>query len=422
MKRVRLGMARTLIWVSPGFNSSPWNQIQPRALISFQRLFCRLYKFIVIENISTYKSCPFFLFPSFIHFTNINWSLIFCPEISLGPAWIQCWIQTNTVRVVVELKVLWESKEAIKYAHIWILNHSYGKCDKERHVEYRGGTAHVILGTKEGPEDTDSISWEILTSQSLLSLTSAHDIRVSSSWVERRLWGWKEALASTKSKRKMSSLVFFFFLSFSLFCSWKCWIHTKILKETPCHETHWPLSIAWVLVVAGFSTGEELVELRWGCGCPRLAMPRQQRVLSQKEKGREASWARRENSRTWGELGERHRDGETNKRPRAGANRGTRERHQNRTWAQSSCHLLQFLLWDLQYNLHFLVEQTDEKLNLLYSWLGKTEAAPWCSWTSSELEVIQRGSRLSAGILSPPSPERHLASIWTQSDRAIPPS
>lgn len=44
-----------------------------------------------------------------------------------------------------------------------------------------------------------------------------------------------------------------------------------------------------------------------------------------------------------GELGERHRDGETNKRPRVGANRGTRERHQNRTWAQSSCHL-QFLL------------------------------------------------------------------------------
>lgn len=155
MKGVRLGMARTLIWVSPGFNSSPWNQIQPRALISFQRLFCRLYKFIVIENISTYKSCPFFLFPSFIHFTNINWSLIFCPEISLGPAWIQCWIQTNTVRVVVELKVLWESKEAIKYAHIWILNHSYGKCDKERHVEYGGGTAHVILGTKEGPGDQE---------------------------------------------------------------------------------------------------------------------------------------------------------------------------------------------------------------------------------------------------------------------------
>lgn len=158
-----------------------------------------------------------------------------------------------------------------------------------------------------------------------------------------------------------------------------------------------------------------------GVWVSKVRDPKRAKGSVPKEKGREASWARREDPRTWGKLGERHRDGET-KRPRAGANRGTRERHQRRTWAQSSCGLLQFLLWDLQYNLQFLVEQTEEKLNLLYSWLGKTEAAPCCSWTSSELEVIQRGSRLSAGILSPPSPDRHLASIWTQSDRAIPAS
>lgn len=151
----------------------------------------------------------FLLFPSLFYFTNINWSLIFCPEISLGPAWIQCWIQTNTVTCGCGLKILWKQGGNQIRSHMNIESQAYGKCDKERHVEYRGGTAHVILGTKEGPEDTDSISWEILTSQSLS--WPQHMIYVCLlPGVERRLWGWKEALASTKSKRKMSSLVVFF--------------------------------------------------------------------------------------------------------------------------------------------------------------------------------------------------------------------
>ena len=174
-------------------------------------------------------------------------------------------------------------------------------------------------------------------------------------------------------------------------------------------------------MAAGFSIGKQHVELRWGWGCPRLEKPRQQRVLSQKEKGREASWARREDSRmrTWGEK-QRWRNRQEaqhwGQQGRPGRDIGGELGHRAAAASSSFCCEILSTIYISQVPCG---ANCEEKLSLLLSLLGKTEAAPCCSWTSSELEVIQRGSRLSTGILSPTSPDRHLASIWTQSDREI---